>query len=198
MKPLRYAIIFVVVALIAPVLRADTGQLREVASGNGIHAVVFTAPTPLRAGLVEVTVLVTDSVSRAPLEACEVDVSYRRSDWAEDDPSMVIGAGPDPSDGFVQKAILDIPEKGAWEFLVEVRFEGRSLEIPVSVSVGAPMPAWWQILPIALSGAPFLLLVVMRDRLSFKRDRARKGFGRDQIDALRRKRPNEYDHASSG
>lgn len=183
MKPSLAAIVVLVMVLVTPLACADTGQLREVVSGDGMRAIVFTSPTPLRAGLVEVAVAATEAENGAPLDQFELDVEVRGSDWAADVPSMVIGGGPDPSDGFIQKAVLDVPSEGSWELVVEVRSEGRVLRIPVLVSVGAPLPAWWQILPIAMSGAPFLLLVVVRDHLARRREIAGLGDGRDRIDA---------------
>jgi hypothetical protein len=162
--------------LLAPPAAADTGLLREVVTENGLNVVVFTSPTPLRAGIVEVTVLATDSASGAPLEAFEFEVSVREQEWESAAPSMVFEGGLDPSDRLVRKAILELPRAGTWTMVISVRSGERSVRVPITVSAGQPLPGWWQAMPLALLGMPFAVLVVVRDRLktgaSFVQDRA--------------------------
>jgi hypothetical protein len=165
MKHAPFIVAACVAFLLARPASADTGQLREVVMENGMHVLVFTSPTPLRAGVVEVAVLATDAGNGAPLDAFELEVEVREPEWDAEMPSMVFDGGLDRSDRFVRKAILDLPEAGAWEMVVSVRREGDSVRVPLSVTVGQALPDWWQVLPVALLGVPFAVLVVVRDRL---------------------------------
>lgn len=146
-------------------VHADTGQLREVVTTDGINVVIFTSPTPLRAGEIEVAALVTDAVTGAPLNGVELEVMVRDPSWDPDMTSMRIAGGIDPTDPLRSKAVFDLPQPGDWEILIEVQYDGTVVPITLELSAGDRMPRWWQILPVALIGAPFAVLVVVRDRL---------------------------------
>lgn len=157
------------ILLLVRAVHADTGQLRDVVEGNGLRILIFSSPTPLRAGEVEFAVVATDSETGAPLESFELLLRVRRPSWDPGTPSWVIGGEPDPANAFAHKAILDIPDAGTWLFMVEVSSDGRVLEVPVEVEVGLPLPEWWQLLPLILLAIPLGLLVVVRDHLKHRR-----------------------------
>ena len=165
----RSCIILAFIMLFIRPAGADTGQLRDVVEGDGLRVLVFSSPAPLRAGEVEFAVVATDSENGAPLESFELVLRVRRTSWDPGTPSWVIGGEPDPGNAFAHKAVLDIPEAGAWSFLVEVSSQGRKLEVPVEVEVGLPRPEWWQLLPLILLALPLGLLVVIRDHLGLRK-----------------------------
>lgn len=144
---------------------ADTGQLREVAEGDGLRLLVFTSPTPFRAGEVEVSVVATGSDDGAPLGAFDLLVRARRADWSDSRPSLVIGGAPDPADAFMRKAVFQLDEPGPWSFRVEVTSGDRELAVPLEITVADPLPGWRQLLPLILIGVPIAGLVVVRDAL---------------------------------
>ena len=160
-------------AVVHPV-SADTGQLRDVVTINGLNIVVFTAPTPVRAGEVEIVTLVTDASSGRPIEAYELDVEVRDSAWDSSVPAMLSMGAPDEGTRFAYKAVVLLPEPGDWELVVEVRVPDQddSVRILLPVVAGPPHPLWWQMLPVLLASIPFLGLVLARDSLL---KRARSG-----------------------
>ena len=165
---IRLRHILLLACLLAPVrgLLADTGQLREVVRANGLNVVVFTAPTPLRAGEVEVVTLVTEEQGGRPVVAYELDVEVRSPDWPAEDPGLLSSGMPDPGTRYAHKAVVVLPEPGSWRLVVEVRVPGfEAVEVPVEVVAGRPHPLWWQLLPWMLLPEPCVGLVVARDGL---------------------------------
>ena len=165
MRLLSRVILLVAVLGLPSVACADTGQLRDIVTANGLNVVVFTSPTPLRAGEVEVAVLVTDAETGAPLRDFELTVAARHASWSPDSLPMQIGGEPDPGNRLAQKAVFELPETGRWQLLLRVQHDGKEVEVALSVDAGERMPRWWQVLPVALIGLPFAALVVIRDRL---------------------------------
>ena len=153
---------------------ADTGQIREVVTANGINIVVFTAPTPIRAGEVEVVTLVTDASSGQPVNEYRLDVGVRSPEWEDSFPSLLSMGMPDPGTRFAYKSVVLLAEPGVWELLVEIDVPGREpVRIPLSVVAGAAQPLWWQLLPVLLASIPCLGLILARDSLL---KRSRRGF----------------------
>ena len=173
---MKRSLIFSALLLLAwcqPVF-ADTGQIREVVKANGLHIVVFTAPTPIRAGEVEVVTLVTVEATGRPVGQYQLDVSVRSPDWGDDFPAMVSMGEPDPGTRFAYKSVVVLPDPGEWALLVEIRTPGRdSVQIPLVVMAGEPHPLWWQELPLLLASLPCLGLILARDSLL---KRCRRGF----------------------
>lgn len=166
---IRHSSIFlawlVLMLCVRPVL-ADTGQLREVIKTDDLNIVVFTAPTPIRAGVLEVVTLVTDSRSGRPVADYQLDVGVRAPDWTPDVPSMVSMGAPDPGTRFAYKSVVLLPEPGEWALLVEVRVADRApVLVPITVQAGPPQPLWWQLLPLLLASIPFLGLILARDSI---------------------------------
>ena len=58
---------------------ADGGSLRLSTNQGGYHVTVFSAPTPLRAGPVDISVLVQDVTTRAPMPHAAVTVRMKRA-----------------------------------------------------------------------------------------------------------------------
>ncbi|MEE2681880.1 MAG: hypothetical protein VX641_05860 [Planctomycetota bacterium] len=169
-------ILIPILALLAMVRpgAADTGQVRDVVTANGLHIVVFTAPTPVRAGEVEVVTLVTEESTGRPVDSYALDVEVRSPLWNPTVPSMLSMGSPDPGTRFAYKSVVLLPDPGTWELVVEIRVPDRGgpVRIPLSVVAGAPHPMWWQMLPVLLGAIPFLGLILARDSLL---KRARKG-----------------------
>ena len=171
---LRTIILFLLLLGAVGPVSADTGQLREVVTTNGLNIVVFTAPTPIRAGEVEVVTLVTNASDGRPVEAYELDVEVRSPSWDAAAPALISMGAPDEGTRFAYKAVILLPDPGDWELVVEVRVpeSGAPIRIPLSVVAGPPHPLWWQMLPVLLASIPFIGLILARDSLL---KRARSG-----------------------
>ena len=165
MTLVRIILVTILGLLMATSTAADTGQLREVFAQDGLRVLVFTSPTPLRSGPVEVAALVTEERGGAPVTDFEFILRVRRPEWEPGTPSLIIGGGYEPGDSFAQKAMFDLPGEGDWVFEVEVEVGVRVARTELMVIAGEPMPEWWDLLPYILLCVPFAMLVVARDHL---------------------------------
>src|SRR5712691_5936150 len=108
-----------VVALVAQVVttHADGGLVQLHQAAGPFVVTVFTAPTPLHAGSVEVSVLVQDRVDGQPVLDGEVDVWLRREGGGT--------VGGRATQAVAQhkplySALLHLPEAGQWALEVTV------------------------------------------------------------------------------
>ena len=153
---------------------ADTGQLRDVVQVNGLNVVIFTAPTPLRAGEVEVVTLVTVVATGRPVLDYQLDVRVRSLDWGTEALSLLSMGVPDPGTRFAKKATVQLATPGEWEVSVEIDAPGFDpVAVRLEVGVGNPHPLWWQLLPWLLASVPCLGLILARDAIM---QRARRRF----------------------
>jgi hypothetical protein len=139
------------------IARADGGTVRVCEERAGRRITVFTAPTSIRAGPLDVSVLVQDVASRKPL----LDVPIVVSAYPITDPQRIISA-PATTDAATNKLLhaaqLNLPEAGTWR--IEVVTDGLPQEsaIRFDVVVAPPAPPWldmslwigWPLLAIGL------------------------------------------------
>jgi hypothetical protein len=105
--------------IIAPPLMANGGTVRVSRAAVGPYLVsVFTSPTPLRTGAVDVSVLVQDAAAESVLdvpvvvEAIAVD--------AVGEPISVEATRQQATNKLFKAAKFDIPAEGLWELRVRV------------------------------------------------------------------------------
>jgi hypothetical protein len=136
---------------------ADGGSLLLSGKEGGYRISVFTAPTPFRAGPVDLSTLVQDASSGDPMTQVTVTVRMTRS-------GRLALEYPATSDAATNKlfhaAQFELPEPGRWE--VQVRVEGSHgpAVLGGEVEAAEPLPRWpelwpwigWPILAIALFG----------------------------------------------
>jgi hypothetical protein len=131
--------------LLATPAQADLGTLRISEEQAGERVTVFTSPAPLRAGPVEVKVLVQQG-NRTVTDAA-VRVTARRGD-------RQIRASAEPALPF-QAAILELDQAGSWHFEVEVAGATRA---GFTAEAAEPAPSWqalapwivWPMVPVLL------------------------------------------------
>ncbi len=120
---------------------ADGGTVRFCEVRDGRRITIFTAPTLLRAGLVDVSVLVQDVGSGNPL----LDLPIVVSAYPIADPRRRISA-PATTEAATNKLLhaaqLKLPEAGAWR--IEVVVEGAQHEpgIRFDLDVAQQPPPW--------------------------------------------------------
>ena len=134
---------------------------------DGLRITVFTAPNPLRAGPVDVSVLVQDASGR-PLT--DVPVAVRAHPAG--DPARQV-SGPATAEAATNKLLLAAPlefgEPGRWRVEVGVMGPGGTVRIDFDVEVAEAPPPW---LNLSLwVGWPFaaVLLFAAHRRLTRRR-----------------------------
>jgi hypothetical protein len=139
--------------------RANGGQLRIDAEAVGPYRVyVFTDPTPLRVGSVDISVIVEDAATFETRFDVTVDVSAESLEY--DVPPVGARASPAQADDptTYQATVFDLPRVGAWRFVLTVTGssgEVGRLTFEASASAERDFGQWPLILSIV--GLPVII-----------------------------------------
>jgi hypothetical protein len=123
---------------------ADGGALRLSETSGGYRISVFTAPTPFRAGPVDVSVLVQDASTGEPVTQVPVTIRMSRSGGPDLEYPATTEAA---TNKLFRAAQFDLPGAGRWA--LQVRVEGRQgpALIAGEVEAAEPLPRWPEIWP---------------------------------------------------
>lgn len=153
----RQQILVLAVLLAAAAARGDGGLIRLNESAGPFVVSVFTAPTPLRVGPIDVSVLVQNAVDHAPVLDAEVQVTLRAADIERTTAATHAAA----TNKLLYAASLDVPEPGRWSLVAEVRAGAHDVAVSCAIDVAPPPPpvvAFWPYL--ALPGVLIALFAV--------------------------------------
>jgi hypothetical protein len=146
-------------------LRADGGTVRLSEQRGGYRITVFTSPTPLRAGLVDLSVLVQDAVTGEV--ASEVQVGIHVVPVGS---SGVAFHGPATHEAATNKlyyaATFTLPEPGRYAVEVSVGGVRGTAQARIELEAAEPLPSWlalwpwvgWPVLAILLFSLHQLLV----------------------------------------
>jgi hypothetical protein len=167
---------------------ADGGSMSLSGRQGDYHISVFTAPTPLRAGPVDVSVLVQDASTGNPVTQVQVKVRMTKSGR----PALEYPATSETATNkLLHAAQFVLPEPGAWHLEVQVRGSQGLAVLAGEVQAAKPLARWQEIWPWfgwpALVIAIFCLRHVLERR--FLVDPTKKPISRDPFS---RRLP--YDH----
>lgn len=143
---------------------ADGGTLRLSEQKGDYRIAVFTSPTPLRAGPVDISVLIENAATHEPLS--DVRVSFEAV--CRERPGVVIrrtATNEAATNKLFQAAMLDLNEPGSWHLEVSLDGPLGTTQIGLDVEAAQPLPKalamwpWltWPALPILFFGAHQLL-----------------------------------------
>jgi hypothetical protein len=126
--------------------KADGGTIRLSEQKGSYRITVFTAPTPVRAGPVDISVLVQEAVTEEPVS--EVQVAIKAVRRGSPGVGLVHPATTEAATNkLYYAAIFDLPEAG-W-YSVEVSIDGARGKALVHFDLEAaePLPSWLAMLP---------------------------------------------------
>jgi hypothetical protein len=129
---------------LSPNAFADAGTLRLSERHQEYQVTIFTSPTPVRAGAVDVSVLIQDAAG-APVDA---DVLVRawprgRPDEALRYPATTAAA----TNKLFHAAVFELPEPGEWDMAVQMDGLPERLQVQFRMDVAGPPPAWHALAP---------------------------------------------------
>jgi hypothetical protein len=136
---------------------ADGGALLFSAKERGYQIAVFTAPSPFRAGPVDMSVLVQDSSTGQPMPNARVNIRMTKLPRLALEYTATLEAA---TNKLFRAAQFVLPEPGRWEVEVQVEgSQGRAV-LRGEVEAAEPLPRWremwpwigWPALAIAIFG----------------------------------------------
>ena len=154
----------------------DGGTVRLSEQQAGYRITVFSAPTPFRAGPVDVSVLVQDAATGATIPDVRVRVWMTprgRPTEALDNRATTEAA----TNKLFQAAVFELPAPGWWD--VEITVEGTkgSARVAFEVEAAAALPRWLTLWPWLCWPAVAVLLFCIHQWLVRRRLRPRRPAG---------------------
>ena len=168
-------------------LHADGGVTVGQIDRDGLRATVFAAPVPIRAGPLDVTILVQEIPSNQPVTEAVIACSVQKFGPPSPSPVRLPGWCSTIAPGtripatsahsrnkLLLGAFLPLTEPGRWELSVHVTRGPVSFSAALPLDVAAPHPplsTWWPL--IALAPAAVLLYVWREGLIRARRHRSK-------------------------
>jgi hypothetical protein len=122
-------------------LRADGGTVRLVERQGDYQITVFTAPTPFRAGPVDISVLVQDARTSQPIPDARVAVRASPAGLAAE-PIVCSATSEAATNKLFRAAVFELPAPGWWEVEVFVEGEGEPVRVRFEIEAAEAAPSW--------------------------------------------------------
>ena len=123
---------------------ADGGSIRLSERKGGYRITTFSAPSPFRAGPVDISVLVQDAVTGQPLPEARATVRMTKIGQ----PTLEYAATQDvATNKLLRAAQFELPEPGRWELEVQVEGSRGSAVVACEVEAAERLPRWHSLWP---------------------------------------------------
>ena len=132
--------------LLPAMVRADGGTVRAQQRHGDYRVTIFTDPSPLRAGPVDVSVLVQDAETGTPLVDREVQVEVCPRDL----PRQIMrdeATRAEATNKLFRAAKFKLPQAGWWTITAKVELPSEKSFTTCDVEAAAALPPWQAIWP---------------------------------------------------
>jgi hypothetical protein len=164
------ALIWLLVGTSAEYAHGDGGTIRLSRSQGGLQITVFSAPTPFRAGPVDISVLVQDIVTGEPIPGARVTVVLSSRNQLVL-PIRRTATSAAATNKLLKAAVFDLPEPGRWEVDVDVDIQGGQgvIQVRFELDAAGRAPRWRAIWPWIGWPAPVILLFSIHQLLVWRK-----------------------------
>lgn len=131
----------IIIAILPAVAIADGGAVRASKREDNWQVTVFTEPTPLRAGPVDVSVFVQDVDTGQPIVGSTIDIEIAPRALSSEK-LHVAATGEAATNKLFQAAHFNLPTAGWWDGTVTARCPTGNIELRFELEVAAPLPPW--------------------------------------------------------
>jgi hypothetical protein len=146
-------------------LWADGGTIRLSERQGNYRITVFTAPTLVRAGPVDISVLVQDAATGEPVSGAQVVIKSAR----RGSPDMAVqhhATTEAATNKLLYAAVFELPEPGWYSLEVSLDGAQEHAQVHFDLEAAEPLPPWlamapwvgWPVLVIVLFGVHQLLV----------------------------------------
>jgi hypothetical protein len=150
--------------------RGDGGTLQISQQCGNLQVSVFTSPAVLRAGLIDVSVLVQDAKTKQIRGDLSVRIRLERVDGAAI--PLQENATTDAATNRLFKAVrFDVPKAGTWHVTVSLP-ETNVEPLTFDIEVATPPPPWLQLSPWVGWPFAFVAVFLVHQKLAASRGRA--------------------------
>jgi hypothetical protein len=124
----------------------DGGTLRLLHRTEFYVIAVFTAPTPFRAGPVDISVLIQDAATGEPVPAAEVTLRVAPRGRTGD--AMQIPATTQAATNkLLHAAVFELPSPGSWDVTLNVQGARGPAQVRFELEAAQPLPRWLAMWP---------------------------------------------------
>ena len=156
----RLRILFAAITLFALATKAgaDGGTVQLAQTAGPFVVTVFTAPTPLRAGPVDISVMVQNQLDQQPVLDGQVLVELRSEDGVVVRAQAMRGQA---QNNLLYAALINVPEPGRWALEVTTSRGQSSAKVNGNIKVGSAsgfLLSYWR--SLALPSIMIVLFVL--------------------------------------
>lgn len=145
-------------------LHADGGTVRLSQRQGNYRITVFTSPTPLRAGPVDLSLFVQDAATGEPIPQARITVRLTpRHPGGETISQFATTAAA--TNKLFQAAIFDLPEPGWWDVAIFIEGLREPLQAHFEIEAEEPLPRLGEMAPWIVWPAGVILLFIVHQWL---------------------------------
>ena len=146
----------------------DGGTVRLLQCQGNYRLSVFTAPTPFRAGPVDISVLVQDVVTGDIVPEAQITVCVMPHDWPGQPMRQVATSGA-ATNKLLKAAVFDLPQPGRWDVDVAISGRAGAAHVRFEMTAAGRIPQWPAMWPWISWPAPVVLLFSIHQLLVWRR-----------------------------
>jgi hypothetical protein len=153
------------IAALAAVARGDGGVVQFNGPAGPFDVAVFTAPTPLRAGPVDISVLIRERTDQRPILDAEVVLQLVPANATG--PAITAAATREQATNkLLYAALVDLPAPGAWNMRVTVRHGAAAATVAQHLEAARALPPLLAFWPYLAMPPVCIALFILHQRLS--------------------------------
>ncbi|HVA46241.1 MAG TPA: hypothetical protein VNH11_07700 [Pirellulales bacterium] len=128
------------------VARADAGAVCASQRHGNRQVTVFSSPTPLAAGPIDISVFIQDADTGEPVldDAIEIEVAPRDGSLA---PARYEATPDAATNKLFQAAEFELPDAGAWQFTIVIHTPDDDLRVHFELEAADSLPTWRSLWP---------------------------------------------------
>lgn len=144
------AMLFIAIAFFARIesTHADGGAVQFAKSAGPFVTTAFATPTPLRAGSIDISLMIQDRENQQPVLDCQVFVLLHKEGAMSIHSEATHHAAQNK---LLYAAQVNVPEPGLWEIEVQINHGNDSIKITGEITVAVSHPvvlAYWRSLAL--------------------------------------------------
>jgi hypothetical protein len=153
------------------VASADGGRVVLVEKQGDYRISVFASPDPLRAGPVDISILLQDAATDAPVADAQIDITLSpRDNWGPTIRATATSAAA--TNKLLRAALLDLPTAGTWDAEIAVAADHGPANVHFAIETDPPLPHWLTVWPWSTWPVGAVLLFSLHRHLVWRKQRA--------------------------
>ncbi|MCE9564825.1 MAG: hypothetical protein K8U57_22555 [Planctomycetes bacterium] len=173
MRITRLLLVGLLLTLSVEPARADGGTVRASVRKGPWQITVFTSPTPLRAGAIDVSVLVQNAATGQPDSSVRVWV---RAEPLNESTRRIAerATKENATNKLLLAAVFELSEPGWWHFRVTIYHGDDTEEVAFDLEAGEPLPRWMSLAGWIAWPVGVILVFAVHQRLVRRKNARRR------------------------